>query len=61
MSPITITPRKEPMKRIQINFGKGWENTVYEPMTAWDAYIIAERLEKIYTNYSYRVVDACVK
>ena len=45
------------MAVIEINYGKGWEKTVYKPMNKWDAYTIAERLQSMYSQYQYRVVD----
>ena len=47
-----------PMKQIQINYGQGWENTVYKPMDGFTARTIMERLQSAYTNYSYRLVSA---
>ena len=55
---ISIKRRVSPtMSVIEINYGKGWERTCYKPMSMWDAYTIAERLAKAYTEYQYRVVD----
>lgn len=45
------------MSVIEINWGEGWQKTLYKPMNKWDAYTIAERLAKAYTSYQYRVVD----
>ena len=45
------------MAVIEINYGKGWERTVYKPMDKFSAYTIAERLQSAYTKYQYRVVD----
>ena len=45
------------MSVIEINYGKGWERTVYKPMDKFSAYTIAERLQSLYSQYNYRVVD----
>lgn len=43
--------------QISIN-GTGWQNTCYRPMDRMDAERLAARLGRLYTEYSYRVVDA---
>ena len=47
------------MYTLQIQFdGQTWEGTCYRPMSQWDAYELAEKLGRLYTEYSYRVVPA---
>ena len=45
------------MSVIEINYGKGWERTVYKPMDKFSAITIKDRLQSQYSKYQYRVVD----
>lgn len=44
------------MFTLQISFGQGWQNTCYRPMDSFSAQRLADKLGRLYTEYSYRVV-----
>ena len=47
------------MTQIQINYtGDKWENTVYKPMDRFAAQTIMSRLQSLYSNYTYRLIEA---
>ena len=45
------------MAVIEINYGQGWQKTVYKPMNKFSAVTIKDRLQSQYSQYQYRVVD----
>ena len=45
------------MAVIEINWGEGWQKTVYKPMDKFSAITIKDRLQSQYKEYNYRVVD----
>ena len=45
------------MSVIEINWGEGWQKTLYKPMDKFSAITIKDRLQSQYKEYNYRVVD----